>query len=149
MKIRELLDNELDDLLELYQHLHSNDVPRPDEFRLSEVWSKIQSNQDYLCLGIFEDNKLICSCSLVIVANLTRGCRSYGVIENVVTHPLYRKKGYGDNILRHALGEAWSRNCYKVMLQTGRLDEETFRFYEKAGFNRNTKQAFIAKPPSI
>ncbi|MBK6004527.1 hypothetical protein JJB11_00365 [Ramlibacter ginsenosidimutans] len=36
--------------------------------------------------------------------------------------------------------------CYKVMLQTGRLDEGTFRFYESAGFDRHGKQAFIARP---
>ncbi|MDM0009985.1 transposase [Variovorax sp. J22G73] len=36
---------------------------------------------------------------------------------------------------------------YKVMLMTGRKDEATFRFYEAAGFNRDDKQAFIAKAP--
>jgi hypothetical protein len=32
------------------------------------------------------------------------------------------------------------------MLLTGRLDLETFKFYESVGFKRHTKQAFIAKP---
>ena len=33
----------------------------------------------------------------------------------------------------------------KVMLMTGRLNEETFRFYEPVGFDRNAKQAFVIK----
>lgn len=35
---------------------------------------------------------------------------------------------------------------YKVMLLTGRKDEGTFKFYESAGFDRHTKQAFVARP---
>jgi hypothetical protein len=50
-------------------------------------------------------------------------------------------------VLAEALSFAWSQGCYKVMLMTGRKDEATFQFYESAGFNRNDKQAFIAKTP--
>lgn len=45
-------------------------------------------------------------------------------------------------MLKHALTYAWSRNCYKVMLLTGRKNEATYRFYESAGFDRHAKQAF-------
>jgi hypothetical protein len=33
------------------------------------------------------------------------------------------------------------------MLLTGRKDEAIFNFYESAGFNRDEKQAFVARPP--
>jgi hypothetical protein len=45
-----------------------------------------------------------------------------------------------------ALKHAWDRNCYKVMLLTGRKNEGIYRFYESAGFDRHAKQAFLAKP---
>jgi GNAT superfamily N-acetyltransferase len=64
-----------------------------------------------------------------------------------VTHAKHRRQGFGKTLLRSALQEAWSANCYKVMLLTGRTDEATLAFYEAAGFNRHEKQAFIAKPP--
>jgi hypothetical protein len=35
------------------------------------------------------------------------------------------------------------------MLLSGRKDEATLRFYEAAGFDRNEKQAFIAKPAAV
>jgi GNAT superfamily N-acetyltransferase len=68
------------------------------------------------------------------------------VIENVVTHAGYRRRGYAKALLTKALADAWAVQCYKVMLLTGRKDEATFRFYEAAGFDRNAKQAFVARP---
>jgi hypothetical protein len=35
------------------------------------------------------------------------------------------------------------------MLLTGRKDGAAFQFYESAGFDRNDKQAFIVKAPSV
>ena len=66
-------------------------------------------------------------------------------MENVVTHVAYRRRGYAKAVLLEALKDAWSANCYKVMLLTGRKDEATCRFYESVGFDRNGK-AFVAKP---
>lgn len=82
----------------------------------------------------------------MVIPNLTRGGRPYGLIENVVTHADFRKRGIGKALLAHTLAYAWSVHCYKVMLMTGRKDEATLRFYEGAGFDRHSKQAFVAKP---
>jgi GNAT superfamily N-acetyltransferase len=87
-------------------------------------------------------------CTITVIPNLTRGCRPYGVLENVVTHADHRNRGHGKAILAYALAHAWSQRCYKVMLLTGRKDDATLRFYESAGFDRHDKQAFVAKPPS-
>lgn len=126
MQIRDLGEHDLDDLLALYHHLHAADDPLPA--------------RDVV------DGALVASCTLTVIPNLTRGCRPYGVIENVVTHAAHRKRGHGKALLVHALARAWSHGCYKVMLLTGRKDDATLRFYERAGFDRHGKQAFIAKP---
>ena len=89
---------------------------------------------------------LMLACVLCIIPNLTRGLKPYGVIENVVTHADHRRQGYGRLVLEHALQHAWSQNCYKVMLLTGRKSEAVFGFYESVGFDRHAKQAFLAKP---
>ena len=145
MNIRPLTQTELEPLLALYSHLHEDDLPLPDPQTVESVWQTIQ-NSNQIVFGGFVSEELVCSCVLVLVANLTRGCRPYGVIENVVTDAAYRGRGYGRQLLRHTLAEAWARDCYKVMLMTGRLNEKTFQFYESVGFRRDTKQAFIAKP---
>jgi GNAT superfamily N-acetyltransferase len=149
MEIRDIATTDLDDLLSLYTHLHSSDVPLPSRETIETTWKKIQGNQDLKYFGGYVDKTLVTSCTLTLIPNLTRGCRPYGVIENVVTHKNFRRKGYGKAVLQFALEHAWSKNCYKVMLLTGRKDDDTFRFYESVGFDRNSKQAFLAKPKKV
>lgn len=148
MEIHDLKATELDDLLALYAHLHEQDDPLPERAVITAVWQQIQSDDNLRYFGGFVADQLVCSCTLTLIPNLTRGCRPYGVIENVVTHADHRGNGHGKSILRHGLTVAWASNCYKVMLLTGRFNEQTFRFYESAGFERHSKQAFLAKPPS-
>jgi len=144
--IREIQKSELADLLALYEHLHATDDPVPGADQVDEVWQSIQGNPDIKYFGAYESETLVATCTLTVIPNLTKGCRSYGLVENVVTAPAFRRRGFGKAILEHALEYAWSRNCYKVMLLTGRKNEETYRFYESAGFDRHAKQAFVAKP---
>lgn len=148
MEIRRIDVAELNDLLALYKHLHVTDDPRPDQLTLQSVWRELSENPCYEYYGGYVAGELIASCNLTLIPNLTRACKPYGVIENVVTHADHRNQGHGKAILQHALAQAWSAGCYKVMLMTGRKDEATLGFYESAGFDRHEKQAFIAKPKS-
>jgi ribosomal protein S18 acetylase RimI-like enzyme len=146
MLIRRLELADLDALLALYVHLHDFDAPLPERAIVEAVWRKLVTNPGYRYYGAFVDGSLLSSCTLTIIPNLTRACRPYGVIENVVTHAAHRRRGFATAVLREALEDAWAASCYKVMLLTGRKDEGTFRFYESLGFDRHGKQAFIAKP---
>jgi GNAT superfamily N-acetyltransferase len=75
--------------------------------------------------------------------DLTRGCKPYGIIENVVTHCDYHSKGVGKGLLQFALSVAWGLECYKVMLMTGSNQDWVHQFYEDAGFQKNVKTAFV------
>ena len=143
--IRSVRENELDSILELYKHLNPEDLPI-DQQTLSTVWSQFIHDPKINCLVVQENDQLVASCTLVMVPNLTRSARPFGLIENVVTHPDYRNRGIGKEMLQYALHLAWDQNAYKVMLLTGRNDEKVFRFYESAGFKRGIKTGFIAKP---
>ena len=147
MEVREIREAELDQLLALYEHLHAEDAPLPERDDVEALWKDMQRDSGLKYFGAFEDGRLVSTCTLAVVPNLTRGCRPYGVVENVVTHADFRRRGYGRGVLRHALDCAWERGCYKVMLLTGRRDEGTYRFYESVGFDRAAKQAFLARPP--
>jgi GNAT superfamily N-acetyltransferase len=146
LHIRKAQSDELPALLALYEHLHAADEPLPDDAKVRQVWDDIDRDPKLHCLVAERDGVFVASCILAIIPNLTRGARPYGLIENVVTHPCYRRQGVGTALVRHALAVAWERNCYKVMLLTGRKDEKVFQFYEKAGFQRDVKTGFIAYP---
>lgn len=146
IQFRLIRADERSGLLDLYQHLNSDEPPLPEDDVLNQVWHEFITDPKIWCVVGEIDGHLVASCTLVIIPNLTRGARPYGLIENVVTHSEYRQKGIGNSLLRYALHLAWEQNCYKVMLLTGRKQEETLRFYEKAGFKRGIKTGFVAKP---
>ena len=144
MEIREIQKADLADLLELYADLH-DEIPASVE-QASAAWDEIHQNTRIRYFGAFKEGTLAASCTITLIPNLTRGCSPYGLIENVVTRNERRREGYGKAVLEHALEFAWQEKCYKVMLMTGRQNEETYKFYESAGFDRHSKTAFIAKP---
>ena len=92
-----------------------------------------------------EDGRIVSSCVCVVIPNLTRNVRPYALIENVVTHPDYRKRGLASACLEYARQIAQKENCYKIMLLTGAKDEATLHFYRQAGFNSSEKTAFIQR----
>ena len=143
--IRPLEEPELAALLRLYEHLHANDEPPSPEASV-RAWRELLANPRHWHLGAFSEGELVSGCALTVIPNLTRGGRPYGVIENVVTHAAHRRQGLGKRVLAEALSIAWSLQCYKVMLATGRRDEAVTRFYVSAGFKPNEKQAFVARP---
>ena len=103
IKIREAFQDELKTLLNLYKHLHADDVPLPEDAILQQVWAEILNDPKVHCLVADVSGKVVASCVLVVVPNLTRGARPYGLIENVVTHADYRRKGIATQLLHHAL----------------------------------------------
>ena len=144
-KVRSIRFDELNQLLDLYKHLNSDDPELNIDEKLTILWLEILENPNHFCLVIEEDNKIVSSCNLIIIENLTRGARPYALIENVVTHRDYRKRGCAAAILKRAIEIAKDKNCYKVMLMTSRKDDSTLKFYEEAGFNRGEKTGFIIR----
>jgi ribosomal protein S18 acetylase RimI-like enzyme len=144
-KARLIKYDELEKLLSLYEYLNLDDPKLEMNYDLRKLWNEIMSDSSLFYLVIDKDELFISSCTLAIIKNLTRSARPYGLIENVVTHPDYRKKGYGTTVLDKAVEIAEEKNCYKVMLMTSKKDESVLRFYEKAGFESGKKTAFIVR----
>ena len=139
--IREVEYSDLEGLLELYLHLHDKSVPVHDD-TLAKTWDKILTDENYHLIVCEEDGRIVSSCTCLIVPNLTRTVRPYALIENVVTHPDYRQKGYAGKCLSYARRIADQNNCYKMMLMTGSKDPATHRFYEKNGYSSKDKTAY-------
>ncbi len=140
--IREITEKDFDGLMLLYTQLHGNPLPEKTG-ELSELWHTIISDENHHIIVSEEDGKIVSSCVCVIIPNLTHEQRSYALIENVVTDEAYRKRGHATACLDFAREIALKENCYKIMLMTGSKEESTLRFYERAGYNRNDKTAFI------
>jgi len=142
MDIRQVEKSDLWQLLKLYTQLHGNDMPEAGE-HIDNLWGSILADKNHhIIIGLIGD-EIVSSCVIVIVPNLTHNQRPYAIIENVITHEAHRNKGYAASILDYAKDIAKNENCYKIMLLTSSQKESTLNFYERAGYNRNDKTAFI------
>lgn len=142
MDIEEARREDLAQLLELYTQLHGNALPRIDE-KIEALWNGILEDKNHRILVGRLDGRIVSSCVMLIVPNLTHGQRPYALIENVVTCEAHRNRGCATRLLDFAKGIATAHGCYKMMLMTGSKEAGTLRFYEKAGYNGTDKTAFI------
>ncbi|MBO6141646.1 MAG: GNAT family N-acetyltransferase [Ruminococcus sp.] len=140
--IREITDRDFNELFKLYMQLHDNPFPEKDE-RVMAIWQSILQDKNHHIIVCEEEGHIVSSCVCVIIPNLTRGQRPYAFIENVITDKAHRKQGLATACLDHAREIAKKENCYKMMLLTGSKEKSTLDFYERAGYNKNDKTAFI------
>ncbi len=142
LEIRDARRNDINQILELYTNLHNNPIPLIDD-KIKAIWNKIIDDRDHhIILGCLNE-KIISSCVLVVIPNLTHNQRPYALVEYVVTHEKYRNRGYASAVLDYAKRVAKDNDCYKIMLLTGSKEKSTLDFYRKAGFNSEDKTAFI------
>ena len=125
---------ELDNLKDTDAPIHQPAVSASEAAGVSlRTAYKALANPRIRYFGGWDEGQLVSSCTLTVIPNLTRACRPYGVIENVVTHTVHCGDGWGRALLQRTLAHAWRERCYKVMLMTGRKDENTLRFSNAHG----------------
>jgi GNAT superfamily N-acetyltransferase len=56
------------------------------------------------------------------------------LLEDVVVHRDFRRRGYGARLLQHAIDYARKKDFQRITLLTDRLNEGSQRFYERHGF---------------
>lgn len=140
--VREVLKEDLHELLSLYLFLHEDSIPNNSVY-LDNTWKTIIEDDNHHIIVNEINGEIVSSCVCVIIPNLTRNVRPYAFIENVVTSEQYRGKGYARQCLDYARNIAIENNCYKMMLLTGTKEEKTLAFYKNAGYNSEDKKAFI------
>lgn len=149
VQIRHALAGDLDGLRALYRFLLPVDLAPPAPPIMEQRWHELLHDPKMHCLIADADGTLAASCTLAVIPNLTRAARPYGIIENVVTHGDFRRRGLGTRVLHAALALAWEQGCYKVMLLTSSKDPAVLGFYEQAGFASGVKTGFVVRAPDV
>ena len=145
--IREISEQDARDMAELIRQLSPADV-NVTENMVSALKAKIAAMVELEHMKIFGyelDGKIVGSCTLGRVEGLSKECRPFAVIENVVVLDSIRSQGIGKQLVCHAIAQAEKWNCYKVILETGTQEEWKLRFYEKCGLTRGGKTAFMKR----
>jgi GNAT superfamily N-acetyltransferase len=135
---------DLDALLALFA---ASDVSRSAE-PAERIWAETLAREGLAVFVSDADARIVATCMLISAPNLLRGGQQHGIIENVVTHPGFQGRGHGRAVIAAALDEAWKRDCYQVLLQSGRADPRVHRFYEGCGFVPGLRTAYCARRPA-
>ena len=145
MEIRELNEGDLESLIKLYEQLDgANGNYTAEDAR--QIWKdEIEGNKKIKYFGAVENGKVISTCYVLIIPNLTRLGSSIAFVENVVTDKAFRGQGFGRKIMEKAIDFARQNNCYKVILQSASFRKEAHQFYKNLGFDGESKKAFIMK----
>jgi GNAT superfamily N-acetyltransferase len=136
ISIRAASENDVVDLLDLYEHLSSDSEQCSTELAKKNIVDLAKYDGSAVLIGEI-GGQIATTCTLIVIPNLTRQGMPYALIENVVTHPEHRGKGFGKLILEAASERAWRHDCYKIMLSTGSRKPATLSFYERAGFEQS------------
>ena len=133
-------EKHLPQILNLYKQLLPDEKPLKIE-EANKIWTEIEKSKLKYFIAV-DNGIVISSCYIAIVPNLTRNGKSNGFIENVITDEKYRNRGIGRKIIELAIKYGEENNCYKIVLMSSNSRKENHGFYEKCGFDGNSKRAF-------
>ena len=126
ISIRMVEQADMADVIELLQSISEFKPPKSD---FPHIWDNLcQQNNVHSLIAII-DEKIVGYGSVLIEIKIRGG--KMGHIEDIVTHPNYRKKGIGQSIVDALFEIVKANSCYKVALQ---CKEQNYEFYEKCNY---------------
>ena len=147
MNVRAAGEKDLESVLALYAHLFPEES-YDDARAYRGEWRRMMELAGFHTILIAEEQgAAVSSCCLTVLPNLTRRCRPYAIIENMITRTDCRRRGYGRAVMMRAIGIARERNCYKIMLLSGSGRTEAHAFYKALGFDASGKKGFQMRFP--
>ena len=138
---------DLASLLDLYRAAEVSSSAEPKE-KAEQIWLEMLSHESISVFVSAVDAQIVATCMLITAPNLLRAGRQHGFLENVVTHPEFRRQGHGRAVVHAALAAAWTKDCYHVLLQSGRKDPGVHRFYKRCGFEPGIRVGYVARRPT-
>jgi GNAT superfamily N-acetyltransferase len=138
---------DLASLLELYRVAEVSASAEPIA-RAEQIWLEMLSHDGVAVFVSAVDAQIVATCMLITAPNLLRAGRGHGFLENVVTHPKFQGQGHGRAVVHAALAAAWARDCYHVLLQSGREDPRVHRFYRQCGFEPGLRVGYVVRRPA-
>ncbi|MCL4477167.1 MAG: GNAT family N-acetyltransferase [Nitrospirae bacterium] len=133
--IREANVEDLPSILSLHAQLDEGDVLPVKEART--IFGGIKRYPDYRIYVATIDKEIIGTFALLIMDNLAHMGAPSGIIEDVVVHQDWQRKGIGKQMMKFAMDYCRAKGCYKVALSSNQRRDEAHRFYESLGFQRH------------
>lgn len=136
VEIRRARAEDLDALRTVLTPLHDAppwEVAR-DEAATAALREIVSDDRRALFLA-FVDGEAAGTLDVIVNLNLTRNCRPFAVIENVVVVPAFRRGGVGRRLMEAGLAFAEQRGCYKAQLVSANKRDAAHHLYRAMGFD--------------
>ena len=123
MKIRSYSSEDRDQVITLWQNVFSDDSPHNEPSKVIDVKLAIDE-----FLFVAEDND-------VIIGTAMAGYDGHrGWLYLVAVDPQQRRKGIGQQLVKHAMQALKTVGCIKVNIQIRSTNNQVVSFYESIGF---------------
>jgi GNAT superfamily N-acetyltransferase len=99
-----------------------------------EAFEAIAANPDQYLIVASEEERIVGTLQLIVIAGLSRKGARRGQIEGVRIAADRRGQGLGEQLVHWAIAECRARGCISVQLTTDRTRTDAHRFYERLGF---------------
>lgn len=88
----------------------------------------------YQLLGLVVDAKVVCVAGITVRPHVENKMQLE--IEDFSTHPVYKRKGYGRQVLEWIVVYAEENKCFRIKIDSGTSREEAHQFYKSIGFEQ-------------
>jgi GNAT superfamily N-acetyltransferase len=135
--IRPIQQPDLHHILALYADLETPGDIACELSTAESILARTQRYPNYTVYVAVVESTIVGVFSLLIMDNLAHGGAPSGIVEDVVVHPQWRRRGVGAQMLRFAMEKCRQANCYKLMLSSNLKRTAAHRFYEALGFRQH------------
>jgi GNAT superfamily N-acetyltransferase len=143
-KIYEATGRDLPSILALYTHLGMDDGSILTLKEAKRIFNRIKTYPDYKLYIARVDEEIVGTFALIIMDNIGHMGALSGIVEDVVVHPDYRRKGIGRRMMEFAMDYCRKKGCYKMTLSSNLNRIDAHRFYRSLGFKKHGYSFLIA-----
>jgi GNAT superfamily N-acetyltransferase len=135
--IREASEHDLPAVLQLYAQPEIDDGEVLALSTARAIFRQFRYYPHYSLFVAEQDARIVGSYAFLVMHNLGHVGTPSAIVEDVAVDPTLHGQGIGQAMMQHAMSEARTAGCYKLMLSSNAKRHRAHDFYEKLGFDRH------------